>query len=176
LLLAVLPLGGAGATSAKPGFISPQAHGWVFIHLHLDADDHWGTCSNNSASNSEPSWRDRYAHCTGLAELGEFHGHSIVAHSTPAGFSWEPGTMKVQTRDLAGRELKLEGTRPDDFNTFTVTSSTIDGKNYVTGTTGSRASAGGPLAVNLSSHVYSRGLRIDQVGFSLNVQGWVRLK
>jgi hypothetical protein len=153
---------------------------WAFVHFHINAYAHWGHCYSPSNFNDQPSWRHYAVTCTASAELGQIERLVILNHSSKASFHWVWPDLWVsgdQRSGLDGKFWSFHGIVPNDFHWYEVDKAMLAGHAYVSGTDKSkRGQPGGPLAVNLSSHTYNEPLKAGLVGFSLNLQGYVRLK
>lgn len=169
IALALLAPGSAGARS-------DNVH-WIHIHLHLNAYAHWGKCTKTDGS-SGVNWSDHSGKCFGTtgAELGELGGVSFLNHSSKCFWEWNGNQLTVSGADKSGRPWGVEGVKSNNFWDYAVLV-TIHSTKYVSGglDAGSRGERDGPLAVNLSSHTYGAGITVYH-GYSMNLQGYVRLK
>ncbi len=163
--LALLPAtGSARTTQVKNG-------NYIGFWVHFNAYDHWGSCHSGDDLNKNPRWQDESGGCVGMVEAGVFLQHQFV-HSSKGSFTWLTGNRFHM--EIPG--MVLDGIKTSNWNDFELTSAKIDGVIYRSGHFGSgslpRGQAGGPIAVDLSSHHYWSGM-ISRYGYSIDLQGYL---
>jgi hypothetical protein len=161
VVLVLMPIGvlQAATAGARP---SRSAHTWHYFHVHMNAYDHWGSCTAD--------WSAHSGQCTGLMEAGTFEDVHF-AHSEKISWYWS-GTEVVTYFDLSAHRRYLKGTKPHNWHTFTATAGFLAGRDgWVTGTDASPGHVDGPLFVNLTSHS-----DIHHKGYSIDLHGYLRQK
>lgn len=162
--------GGAGSAGAKQ-----QNFTWHHIHLHLNAYGEWGSGCVKLSGYGGVSWDDYSGWCMGEtgAELGELGGVSFINYRSKTNWTWNGAELNVWGYDKSGKEWRLYGRKSDNFWDFYVETGKIGSGQYISGAlnAGARGEQGGPLKIYLSYHS-----SYSSPGYSMNLQGWVRVK
>ena len=176
LIMVVFACALAGATQVA-GAGAQARYAWTPFHIHLNAYAHWGHCTDK-AHGGDARWQSA-GKCDGTIEAGNL-GTLInygKYHSGRAEWTWTDTKNNVRefTLQLWPHSIgRFVGTLPDNWHTFTVKGATINGWNWVSGTTAHKGEIDGPLYVDLSSHWYTSG-EIMSSGYSLDLRGYLKI-